>query len=111
MPRKGTRLPGVGELRARIDYGDLSLQRCKFFHEDCRFFIRHYVDKDGNAGSEFCDRNSKDHLEGIEIMTEAFLERKAQGTYWWPSDREHRNANRLQYSTQKQQYDTPTFWA
>ncbi|KAJ4153075.1 hypothetical protein LMH87_009581 [Akanthomyces muscarius] len=72
---KGTRLPGVGELRARIDYGDLSLQRCKFFHEDCRFFIRHYVDKD---------------------------ERKAQGTYWWPSDREHRNANRLQYSTQKQ---------
>ncbi len=105
--RRSSKLPSVSELREMLDYGDKTLERCKYFYEDCRFFIRHYVNAEGVPGSQFYDRASRDHLDGVERMTEAFLQNKDNGNYWWPSDRNHRNANKLQYSLHQTQYDDP----
>ncbi len=100
-----TRLPLVGELRKRLDYHDKTLERCKSFYDVCRLFIRQYIDENGVAGKHFYDRTCRDHVDAVETMVELFLNSGGNGDYWWPNSPDHRNANTLRYSTNKQQYE------
>lgn len=102
--RRQLTAPPVGELRKRLGYGDASLDRCKSFYEDCRVFIKRFTTEKSIRGPYLLDRRSRDHMDGLREMANAFLNEANFGNIYWPNDETNLNYNRYQYCNHQEEY-------
>ncbi|KAJ6780692.1 hypothetical protein PWT90_01352 [Aphanocladium album] len=101
MGARGAKNPGIRDLKTLLGYGDPKEERCKVFSEDCRSFIKRYKSRHGVEGSQFIDRRCREDIIGVQDMASAFFD--THGNFYWPSDPNHHNANRLQYNSHEKQ--------
>lgn len=104
MAARKYKVPGVGELRKKLGYEDASLDRCKSFYEDCRVFIKRFTTESGIRGPHLHDRTSRQHVDGLQEMADAFLNEANFGNIYWPDDDTKPNYNKFQFSRHQRLY-------
>lgn len=102
LPRRAAAIPSITGLRLALDYGDSQLARCSAFYDDIRAFRKKFVTSSGRPGPSLYDWLDRDHQDGRNEMTEAYLNQS--GLLFWPDDLAAVNHNKLEYTKDKQRY-------
>ncbi|KAF7562980.1 hypothetical protein G7046_g1151 [Stylonectria norvegica] len=96
---KVTSIPGIKQIRRKLDYGHTYQQRDINFYNVVKEFRARFRTSDGTSGMDLYDWTSQIHQDGLAEMTIEFLEQDCRGKTYWPDDPEafHYSAL-LQYS-------------
>jgi len=90
-------IPKVTNLRKKLDYGDPVLPRCVAFYDDTRVFRKKFYTASGICGLSLHDWKSKEHHNGLDEMTTAYLDKEGNGALFWPQDEKSPNFNKYSY--------------
>ncbi len=102
-PVSASSIPSISELRHKLGYGDGDLPRVKSLADDARVFTKRFITREGLRGSELVTWRSPEHKLALREMAHSWLEGHDMGANYWPSDPQHPNYNKLQYSVHGQQ--------
>ncbi|KAL0938598.1 uncharacterized protein CTRU02_205208 [Colletotrichum truncatum] len=91
-------IPPISALREALDYGDVSLPRCKAFYDSCRYFQSSFISRQGWEASSLFDWKSREHQAALSEMTRAYLDTGGNGRVFWPDNETTSRSNKLKYS-------------
>src|SRR4051812_1556135 len=90
-------IPNITALRQQLDYGEPSLPRCVGFYDDIRVFRKKFHTASGIPGMDLHDWKSRKHHDGLDEMTNAYLDKEGNGILFWPDDDTSPNHNKYSY--------------
>lgn len=103
LPTSASNVPGVSELRQRLNYGDDRGSFYKIFSGDVRAFLPRYLSTSKAQCSDIIVWRNPEHRAKLFELTAFWLDQQGGGLNYWPSDPFHTNFNTLQYEVHREQ--------